>query len=221
MSFVRTLATLAAGVAAAKGYDKFRQMGGIGGVQKALQDNPMIANNPQLKGILDSLSGSAARGTDTAQAGLAQLMAGLGTAAATGAGGAAAMLDSLTGTASATSALEENAKLMIRAMVMAAKADGHIDAEERARIEAHLTDSTPEEIAFVEAEMDAPVDVVGLARDTGEAARAQVYSAAASMCRGDNPAEVQFLAALGGALQLDRATRASLHASLGMPAPVA
>ncbi len=221
MSFVRTLATLAAGVAAAKGFDKFRDMGGVAGVQKALQDNPMVANNPQLKGLLDSMSGSAARGGETAQAGLAQLMAGLGTAAATGAGGAAAMLDSLTGSNAASSALEDNAKLMIRAMIMAAKADGHIDAGERARIEAHLTDATPEERAFVAAEMEGPVDVIGLAQQTGDTARAQVYSAAASMCRGDNPAEAQFLAALGGALQLDLATRQTLHAALGMPAPVA
>ena len=39
MSFVKTLATLAAGFAAAKGYEKFRQMGGMSGLEKQLRDS--------------------------------------------------------------------------------------------------------------------------------------------------------------------------------------
>jgi uncharacterized membrane protein YebE (DUF533 family) len=69
--------------------------------------------------------------------------------------------------------------------------------------------------------MDVPVDVLALAREAQGATRSQVYSAAASMCRGDSAHEAQFLAALGGALQLDLATRTMLHASLGLPAPAA
>ena len=37
MSFVKTLATLAIGFAAAKGFDKYRKMGGMDGVQDALR----------------------------------------------------------------------------------------------------------------------------------------------------------------------------------------
>ena len=43
MSFVRTLATLAAGFAAAKGVDHFRKMGGMAGVQEAMAGNPAMA----------------------------------------------------------------------------------------------------------------------------------------------------------------------------------
>jgi len=57
MSFVKTLAALAAGVAATKGYSKFREAGGMAGLQKSLQDNPMIANNPQLKAMFDRFDG--------------------------------------------------------------------------------------------------------------------------------------------------------------------
>lgn len=165
MSFVRTLATLAAGVAAAKGYDKFRQMGGLDGMRKALEQNPVIAANPAAKQMLDTLGGAAARGGDAASTGLAQMMTALGGAAAGGASQAAAMMDGLTGTTQATTAMEDNARLMIRAMIMAAKADGVIDARERGMIEAHLTEATPEERAFVAAEMEKPVDVLALARD--------------------------------------------------------
>jgi uncharacterized membrane protein YebE (DUF533 family) len=221
MSFVRTLATLAAGFAAAKGYDRFRQMGGMDGVRKALEQNPAIANNPAARQMLDMLGGAATQGGQAASAGMAQLMAAVGGAAAGGAAQTAAMLDGLTGTTQATGAMEENARLMIRAMIMAAKADGVIDARERALIEEHLGEATPEERAFVAAEMERPVDVLALAGDVQGAARGQVYSAAAGVCRGDSPAEAQFLAALGGALQLDHATRTMIHASLGIPAPAA
>ena len=219
MSFVRTLAALAAGVAAAKGYDKFRQVGGMSGVQKALQDNPMLAKYPEAQRMIEQLTGAAGRGGESAQAGLAQLMSALGGAAAGGASQSAAMLDAMMGGTAATDRMEDQARLMIRAMIMAAKSDGVIDAEERAKIEAHLQGATREERAFVEAEMAGPVDVVGLARDTEESLRSQVYSTAAAMCRGDSPAETQFLAALGGALMLDLPTRQGLHASLGIAPP--
>lgn len=221
MSFVRTLAALAAGFAAAKGHAKFRQMGGMEGVRKALENNPMLAQNPAAKQMLEQVTGAMQRGGDVASAGMGQLAAMLGGAAAAGAGQAAMMLDSLGGGGTATAATEANARLMIRAMIMAAKADGTIDAEERARLEEHLADATPEERAFVAAELDKPVDVLALARDAEGAARTQVYSAAAGMCRSDSAAEAQFLAALGGALQLDLATRTTLHAALGLPAPTA
>jgi uncharacterized membrane protein YebE (DUF533 family) len=224
MSFVRTLATLAAGFAAARGVEKYRQMGGMDGIRRAVEANPTLAGNATVRQALDAMSGLAGKaeqGSTAASSGMQEMMAMLTGAAAGGASQSAAMIDSLTGTGAATAAVEDNARLMIRAMIMAAKADGVIDANERARIESQLTESTAEERAFVRAEMEKPMDVLALARDVEGATRAQVYSAAASMCRGDSPAEVQFLAALGGALQLDLATRTMLHASLGLPAPTA
>ena len=219
MSFVRTLAALAAGVAATKGYEKFRQGGGMGGLQKSLQDNPVLARYPEAQRMIEQFTGSAARGREGAQAGIAQLMAALGGAAATGATQATSMLDALTGGTGATDRMEDQARLMIRAMIMAAKADGEISPEEWRQIEAHLGDATPEERAFVKAEMESPIDVVGLARETEESLRSQVYSSAAAMCRGDSDVEAQFLSGLGGALMLDLDERKRLHASLGIPAP--
>lgn len=221
MSFLRTLAALAAGFAAAKGWDKYRELGGMEGVKEALRKTPAVAANPALLKLLDGLGDAAQRGGAAAQAGAARLAGMLGGAAATGAEGVGGMLDALTGTRAATGAMEDQAKLMIRAMIMAAKADGVIDAAERARLEPYLAGLSAEERAFVEAEMAAPVDPVALAREAGAAAGAQVYAAAAGMCRGENPMEAAFLDRLAQGLGLDRAARAEIHARLGLAMPPA
>lgn len=213
MSFVRTLATLAAGFAAAKGYDKFKQMGGMPGVQNALKQNPQTAEFArQAEAMLGKLGGGAGGG-------LSGILGALGGMGATATAGMTGMLDQITGTTTATDAAEANARLMIRAMIQAARADGAIDAEERAVIMEHLTDSTPEERAFVEAEMQAPVDPLALAKDAADAVKAQVYSAALLPIGADSAPEQQFLAALARGLGLDGPTVAGIHAALGKPAP--
>lgn len=224
MSFVKTLAALAAGVAMAKGYDKYQKMGGMAGVQDALKSNPATANMADqlgkmmeqfgVPGAAKSVSGMAGTGNEAAMAGLGQLMAAIGGAQAAGATQVSAMIDSMTGTTAASTATEANAKLMIRAMIQAAKADGSIDDEERAKIMSALSDSTPEERAFVQAELAAPVDPVALAKDTAEEARSQVYAAAASTVKLDGEAEEQFLSTLATSLGIDAEERARIDAAI-------
>jgi uncharacterized membrane protein YebE (DUF533 family) len=217
MSFVRTLATLAVGFAAAKGFDKYKSLGGMEGVKGAMKANPALA---PMADAMDKMTGAGGKQGDLS-GGLTAMLGALGGAAAAGMQNLGSMMDQMTGTNAATATMEANARLMIRAMIMAAKADGVITPAERAQIEAHLTDSTPEERAFVAAEMAAEADPVALARDVADGAKAQVYAAAASVARADTPPEQQFLAALGGALGLDRATRAAMHAQLGLSPPAA
>ncbi|MCC6305944.1 MAG: DUF533 domain-containing protein [Rhodobacteraceae bacterium] len=221
MSFLRTMAALAAGFAAARGLDRFRAMGGMAGVREAVATNPVIAANPTLKKMLEGFGDVAARGGAAVQSGFAALIGAAGGAAATGAEGAAAMVDAVTGTGAATEAMERNARLMIRAMAMAAKADGAVSPEERAVIESHLGEASAEERAFVAEALAAPVDPLALAREVGPAAAAQAYSAAAALCRGDSRPEAEFLAALGAALGLDRGARTAIHTGLGMAPPAA
>lgn len=212
MSFVRTLATLAAGFAAAKGFDKYNQMGGMAGVQDALKKNPQTAQlAAQAEAMLGKLGGSGG--------GLGGILGALGGMGAAASAGMTGMIDQITGTTAATDAAETNARLMIRAMIQAARADGQISDTERKVIMQHLGESTPEERAFVEAELMAPVDPLALARDTADAARAQVYSAAVMTVQTDTPAEAAFLSSLAGGLGLDGATVAGIHAALGKPAP--
>jgi uncharacterized membrane protein YebE (DUF533 family) len=107
---------------------------------------------------------------------MAGLMSAMTGAATAGAGGMSSMFEAMTAGSPIAAMAEENARLMIRAMIQAAKADGEIDDEEQAKILEHLADASEEESAFVKAEMSAPMDVNALAMDTGEAAKAQVYS---------------------------------------------
>ncbi|ARE39786.1 putative membrane protein [Rhodovulum sp. P5] len=235
MSFVRTLATLAAGYAAAKGIDQYRKMGGMAGLQDAMKNNEQLSQmSGQFGTMLERMGvpgGAAAfdnmvaqfnettaRASDSASAGLAGLMKTFGSATAAGSTQAAQMMDAMTGTTAATATLEENAKLMIRAMLQAAKADGEIDAEEQAKIMEHLGEISAEERAFVEAEMNAPVDPMALANDTSEAMRAQVYATAAMAIRVDTPSETAYLQNLASALGLDPATVARIHGQMGLPA---
>ncbi|MDJ1007815.1 MAG: DUF533 domain-containing protein [Paracoccaceae bacterium] len=232
MSFVRTLATLAAGYAAAKGVDHFKKMGGMAGVQKAMAENPAMAGMADQMGAmmekmgvpgggdaLQKMMGQFGPQTDqggAAAAGLGGLMAALGGAAATGQEQAAQMMDSLTGTTAATDTQEANAKLMIRAMIQAAKADGEIDEAERDAILEHMGEMDAEELEFVKAELAAPIDIEGLADDTTEQMKAQVYAMSLMGIRVDHAQEVDYLNGLATALGLSAATRDQVHRSMGV-----
>lgn len=233
MSFVRTLATLAAGFAAAKGVEKYREMGGMAGVQKSMRDNPQVQSATDQLGemmakmglpggtagvqkMMDQWLGTAGPTGEAAAAGFSGLLTAITGAAAAGTEQAGRMMDAVTGKTAATDALEDNAKLMIRAMVQAAKADGEIDDEEREKILSTLGDVTPEEKAFIEAEMRKPVDIMGLAQDTGDAMKAQVYAMSLMAIRVDTASEAAYLDGLAKALGLSDEARAAVHKSMGV-----
>lgn len=234
MSFVRTLATLAAGFAAAKGYEAFRKSGGMAGLQDKIKTDPKLSEmSGQIdramermgvpggtQGVTDmmgKMGDSVARTGEAAMAGLGGLLSAITGAAATGMGSAGAMVDALTGTGAATDIGEKNARLMIRAMIQAAKADGNIDPEERAKIMDHLQGASPEELAYVQEQFDAPLDPLGLAAETSAEMRAQLYAVAAMTIRADTAAERTFLSTLARGLGLDGQTVADLHKTVGVP----
>ena len=229
MSFIKTLATLATGFAAAKGHSKYREMGGMDGVKDAMRSNPQVAEvsdqafdmmdkmgipTDQLKSMRDQFLGGSAGAEATA--GVGGLMAALGGGLAGGAAQTSGMIDALTGTSVATDTMEANAKLMIRAMIQAARADGDIDAEERAKIFEHLGEIGDAERAFIEAELEAPVNATSLALDTSEQMAAQVYAAALMTVRVDTLSEATYLNTLADALQLSPEARERIHNAMGV-----
>jgi uncharacterized membrane protein YebE (DUF533 family) len=144
------------------------------------------------------------------------LVTALTGSAAAGAEQAGQMLDAFTGKTAVSDAMEDNARLMIRAMIQAAKADGEIDAEEREKILAHLGDMGPEERAFVAAELERPVDISGLAQDAGHSMRAQVYAMSLMAMRVDKASEAAYLDGLATALGLDAGERQAIHDRMGV-----
>jgi uncharacterized membrane protein YebE (DUF533 family) len=113
-------------------------------------------------------------------------------------------------------------RLILRAMIEAAKADGKIDKREIAKLveKAGENGMTPEERAFVEAELARPIDLRGLAAATAgsPAMAAQVYAASVLAIDIDSAAEAAYLRDLAAALGLDPRAVAELHRMTGAPA---
>lgn len=234
MSFVKTLTTLAIGFAAAKGVEKVKKMGGVDGMREALRQSGAPGSMADQMGqmaekfgfpggadavrdMMGKMGTQAADMSEATEAGLGSLFSAMSGAAATGASSMTDMFASVTAGTPVGEVAEENAKLMIRSMIMAAKADGEIDAEERTKILDQLNDASEEEMAFVQAELDAPVDPMALAKDAGTTAAAQVYAAALMAIAVDTEAEKVFLNGLAQSLMLDPAKQAEIHQSMGKP----
>ncbi|MCE5974385.1 tellurite resistance TerB family protein [Sinirhodobacter sp. WL0062] len=234
MSFVKTLATLAVGFAAARGVDKFRKIGGMEGMKEAMrgagepggmadqmgdfaEKMGVPGGKEAVRDMVAKFGSQAVAATEATEAGLGNLMSAMTGAATAGAKGLGDMIGAVSAASPGSAIMEEQAKLMIRAMIQAAKADGEIDRDERAKIMDHLSDASDEEIAFVAAELDAPVDVVGLATAAGESAKAQVYSAALMAISVDTDAEKQYLANLAAAMGLEASKVLEIHKAMGKP----
>jgi uncharacterized membrane protein YebE (DUF533 family) len=109
---------------------------------------------------------------------------------------------------------DEMATHLLQAMIAAAKADGHVTAEERAKIDAQLGNLGLEDeaAALIAAELDAPLDVgriAALAKTEAEAA--QIYAASLLSVDPEGPAEKGYLAMLAARLQLDEGLVLRLH----------
>ncbi|MFZ5780953.1 MAG: tellurite resistance TerB family protein [Pseudomonadota bacterium] len=113
------------------------------------------------------------------------------------------------------------ARNLLRAMIAAAKADGHVDAQEQARIFAEM-DKLPlssEDKAFVMDELRAKLDVdaVAAAAATPEEA-AEIYTASLLSIDVDNAAERGYLAMLAARLKLDDTLVAHLQQTVASAA---
>ncbi|MGP9820277.1 tellurite resistance TerB family protein [Salinarimonas sp. NSM] len=133
------------------------------------------------------------------------------------AGGAALLAppaDSGFAPANAPGGEEALARAVLVAMIQGAKADGHIDGEEQARIFAHIEQLglDAEAKAFVMDELAAPLDIdkVVRAARTPEMAT-ELYAASLLAMVPDHPAERAYLDMLAARLELDRGLAAEVE----------
>ena len=168
------------------------EMPGLADMQKMAPDMSGFAG---LGGVMNALQGAAlATGTQSAD-----------------------LLSALFGGTPVGDAMEAQAKLMLRAMIQAAKADGDIDPEEQARILEQLGDDiTDEEKAYVQEQIAAPFDLQALAADAGSAAQEQVYAMSLSAIHLDNPVESSYLTALAQAMGMSEEKRNAIHERMGV-----
>jgi uncharacterized membrane protein YebE (DUF533 family) len=122
--------------------------------------------------------------------------------------------DSPFATGNAPQGQNQLAETLIVAMIAAAKADGHIDAEERGRIYQRLEEGglQPEEVAFLQRELTEPVDIERIvAGATTKEAGIEIYAASLMAVRTDTPQEREYLATLASRLNLEPGLVASIE----------
>lgn len=116
----------------------------------------------------------------------------------------------------------ESALLLVRAMIAAANADGHIDETERAGILARLTEAGvdgAERDALV-AELERPVAPSALVAGVrSPELAAQVYAVSLAAIQADTDAEKAYLRGLAAMLGLPPETVSKLHEHMGVTPP--
>ena len=114
-------------------------------------------------------------------------------------------------------AANDQAALLIRAMVQAAKADGRVDQAEQDNIISKLGDVSQDEADFLRQEFAAPVDVEGFARSVPKGLEQQVYALSLTSIELDTQNEAQYLGQLAQGLNIDPAICNQIHDQVGAP----
>jgi uncharacterized membrane protein YebE (DUF533 family) len=187
-----------------------QQGGGLGGLLGGLTGG---AGSGGLGGLLGGLAGAAGAG------GLAKSMAQR--PAASSADFGAVLNSQFDATPQApiepSQDQEAAAALMLAAMIQAAKSDGTFDEAEKQKLLSQLGDVDAEEAAFVQAQLQAPVDVDALVSQTPKGLGAQVYAMSVLGIDLDTQAEAQYLHKLATGYGMKPAEVNDIHTQMGIP----
>ena len=113
---------------------------------------------------------------------------------------------------------EQRSRVLLRAMLAAARSDGHIDTTERARIHDGIRQLGLEEtvLQLIENELDEPVDAALIARDADSPeAAAEIYLVTLMVIDPDQPDERRYLQDLAEHLKLEPGLVQVLEARAG------
>ena len=117
-------------------------------------------------------------------------------------------------------ALEQDAEIIVKAMINAAKADGRIDDNEIQKIVGKLQEDglTEEEKELFMTEANKPMDIDAVIASAGGRPEmaAQIYSASLLAIEVDTPAEQQYMQQLAQGLGLDPQVINHIHQFLGV-----
>lgn len=235
MSLMNTVTKMAMGFAMAKGMDAIQKNGGLGEMLGSLTGAAGGTRQAGLGGLGDMLGQLSTTGTENGGLGgmLGQLTGG-GAATAGGLGGLGALLgglatarggdaaggfEALLGQDNPADEPDEGdiARLMLRAMTQAARADGDLDQGEKAKLIDLVREGDPGTMETLQAILDEPVDAAALAADTPKGLETQVYTMSVNAITPDNQAEAQYLHQLANGLGLGPDTANTIHDSLGAP----
>ena len=178
-----------------------------------------------LAGILSGVLGGGQQQGGSALSGLLGSVLGGGSG---GAGAISGLLGSMLGGGSKEQAVQvapeqqaaanDEAILMIRAMVNAAKSDGRIDPTEQESIISKLGDDVSQaEADFLRKEFAAPLDVADFAKSIPRGLEQQIYALSLTSIELDTQNEAQYLGQLAQGLQIDPNLCNQIHEQLGAP----
>ncbi len=185
------------------------QVGGIGALAGALLGGGKGAAKGALGGSAMAILGTLA--LNALQARMANQASGAGTAPA--------QLD-VSQAQLQTMVDPATERLVLRAMISAAKADGEVDEEEMSRIVGKIgvDGVTPEERQLVLDELRRPLDIASLVSEVpNPLVAAEVYAASLLAIDVNTADEIAYLKRLAQALRLDAQTVARLHEMTGLP----
>lgn len=111
----------------------------------------------------------------------------------------------------------EQATILIRAMINAAKSDGRVDQDEQEKILGKLGHVTQDELDFVRQEMAEPLDVDAFVRSIPQGMGNQVYAMSLMAVDLDSNPEAQYLHQLAQGLNMSPDTVNQVHQQLGAP----
>lgn len=212
-----------------------QNQGGLGNVLGSLLGGQQAQNQGGgLGNVLGGLLGGTQQTSAAGAGGLGGLLGGLMGSQQTGQGGGLA--DLLTGAVSKymqsqnpnvpdlssqllpnQQAAEQQATLIIRAMINSAKADGTIDQQEQERIIGKLGSISDSEADFIRKEFEAPLDVAGFVRSVPQGMAQQIYAISLAAIDLDTRTEAQYLSQLAQGLNLSPEVCNALHEQVGAP----
>lgn len=112
----------------------------------------------------------------------------------------------------------DQATLIIRAMINAAKSDGSIDEAEQEKVVGKLGDVSQEEADFVRSEFRAPLDVDAFVRSIPRDMEQQIYAVSLMAIDLDTNKEGHYLDSLAKGLNIQPQLANQIHEQLGAPA---
>lgn len=112
--------------------------------------------------------------------------------------------------------MDDDATLLLRAMINAAKADGTIEQDEVDNIIKRLGDLDNNEKQFLETEFKAPLDLEAFVATVPNELDEEVYAFSLMGIRLDTKQEAQYLASLAQGLGISPSTANAIHDKLGV-----
>ncbi len=112
---------------------------------------------------------------------------------------------------------EEQAKILLKAMINAAICDGELDEQEREKILSHAKDASPQELAMVKELLQNPQNAQEFAKEVPQDMAQQVYFMSIATIDLDTQAEAQYLDELARGLNISQEEANAIHTKAGAP----